>query len=390
MPTRRGITLVALSCLLWATGRLLGVVEFEYFALSGITLVFGALVFVQIRRFDVAVGRTLSPLRVFVDTPVTVTVRLYNQHRFTSPPLVIRDHVDRWGQARYLAGPVPPRRSLDVHYSAPSHRRGRLTIGPMELACIDPFGLAVRAKRIGTTAEVVVFPRIYPVIPITGAESSLGPMANQRFSPFNSGDDLSLVRPYVEGEDPRRIHWASSARANTLMVRAQEPGIMQQLTVVLDSREEVHSPASFESAVSAVASVLNSSVVARQPVRLLTTNGFSTSFGSSQESLNELLEYLAETTTSKSPISINPDQLSTPTGTTVIVSTTAFSTADLISASPKQHRNALLLTVLFARSSGERTNHIASGAHNVSIVVGPNELFASAWNTTLGYKRLPA
>ena len=66
------------------------------------------------------------------------------------------------------------------------------------------------------------------------------------------------MRPYQEGDDLRRIHWASVARTGTLMIRQDETARRANALVFLDSRQQAlgqtHAPA-FERAVSAAASI---------------------------------------------------------------------------------------------------------------------------------------
>ena len=61
------------------------------------------------------------------------------------------------------------------------------------------------------------------------------------------------------GDDLRRIHWRSTARADELMVRREEQPYQSRATVMLDTRDNAHrgsGPASsFEFAVSAAASI---------------------------------------------------------------------------------------------------------------------------------------
>jgi uncharacterized protein (DUF58 family) len=88
-----------------------------------------------------------------------------------------------------------------------------------------------------------------------------------------------MVREYRLGDDLRRIHWRSTARADELMVRREEQPHQSRATLLLDTRAMAHRGAgpasSFEYAVAATASI-GAHLAARSfTVRLLTDAGDS-------------------------------------------------------------------------------------------------------------------
>ncbi len=57
------------------------------------------------------------------------------------------------------------------------------------------------------------------------------------------------MREYVAGDDPRMIHWPTTARTGTLMVREHVEVRRPEFTVVLDTAPSVGTPDDFEEAV---------------------------------------------------------------------------------------------------------------------------------------------
>ena len=55
-----------------------------------------------------------------------------------------------------------------------------------------------------------------------------------------SGEDFYALRPYVVGDDLRRVHWPSTARHDELMVRQDELPWQGRATVLLDVRRGAH------------------------------------------------------------------------------------------------------------------------------------------------------
>ena len=110
---------------------------------------------------------------------------------------------------------------------APGTRRGRL-------ATRFPFGLFTKSEAVGARRGAARVPRRRT----RGARTAprrLGcrPVPRRR---RGRGDDLYDLRPYLPGDDPRMIHWRSSARAQLLTVREQEAEATHDVRIVLDRR----------------------------------------------------------------------------------------------------------------------------------------------------------
>jgi hypothetical protein len=82
------------------------------------------------------------------------------------------------------------------------------------------------------------------------------------------------LREYVPGDDLRRLHWATSARTGTLMIREDADPALPHLAVVLDDNALAYDdPHDFEDAVEVAASLVSAAVESGHPVRLLTSSG---------------------------------------------------------------------------------------------------------------------
>jgi uncharacterized protein (DUF58 family) len=73
----------------------------------------------------------------------------------------------------------------------------------------------------------------------------------------------------VPGDDPRRIHWRTTARTGTLIVREHIDTTEPTTTVLLDTRSAALSPDAFEHAVSAAASIAEATVRVGRPARVV-------------------------------------------------------------------------------------------------------------------------
>jgi hypothetical protein len=123
----------------------------------------------------------------------------------------------------------------------------------------DPFGLLELHRTFTKTATLVVIPSTEPLPRITlrGAWTGSG---ENRPRPFASGNAADVtVRDYRVGDDLRRVHWRSTARVGSLMVRREEQPWQSRCTLLVDNRAHVHRGqgphSSVERAVTAAASI---------------------------------------------------------------------------------------------------------------------------------------
>ena len=133
-------------------------------------------------------------------------------------------------------------RQLPAAHRPPRHRPGGAAAGrrgrPVRPGPGDRRRAPGRRDRLPRVDDVRPVPFTSGNDPLAGA----APHALGR-----TGDDFYALRPYVVGDDLRRIHWPSTARHDELLVRQQEQPWQGRTTVVLDVRRAAHDAASFES-----------------------------------------------------------------------------------------------------------------------------------------------
>ncbi|MFZ1411788.1 MAG: DUF58 domain-containing protein, partial [Micropruina sp.] len=137
--------------------------------------------------------------------------------------------------------------------------RGRYQLGGVAWRSADALGLAVHRAEQGTLTPLTVTPRVVPLGAVQHASGAglAGDSAVLRSSLI--GPDDALIREYRPRDDVRRIHWPSTARMGTMMVRREERSWDPSAIILLDSRAVAHSgdglESTFEWAVSAAASI---------------------------------------------------------------------------------------------------------------------------------------
>jgi uncharacterized protein (DUF58 family) len=164
-------------------------------------------------------GLRLSPIlpeEIYAGHPFPMGARLENvKRRRVSRSLSIdtperRLYVDRLGpgEARLLT------------WETMLPRRGRRRLAGVRVTTRFPFGLFAKTSRLLLDDEVLVFPAVHPLAePWRQRLAAGGPRPIRR---RGRGHDLYNLRDYRFGDDRRLIHWRSSAKTGSLVVRELE------------------------------------------------------------------------------------------------------------------------------------------------------------------------
>ncbi len=214
---------------------LLGTILLGPFAIA---LVHGWL---MLRR--VAVARSLPP-RVVAGQPLTVDVQVTNAHcRLALWTLEVEDTLERLddlqavepSKASVFFPYVASRQSARAAYRGRIEQRGRYRFGPLRVSTRFPFGLVRHARLVDTLDEIIVHPRIgrlqfeWP----HGLRNLAG--SNQRMARQARVEaDFYGLRDWRSGDSRRLIHWRTSARRGSLVVRQFEEHRSPDVALVVD------------------------------------------------------------------------------------------------------------------------------------------------------------
>ncbi len=371
--TSTGVKVLIAGVGLMVAGRLLGLAEIAGLGITTWCLVAIAIVAARIRRPQLRCTRELGALRTVAGEEVGVHLAVTRIAAGHSPEVTLHDPI-----LRPCSPPSTAHRHVDAlaagETSTASYRlrvdqRGICRLGTMTIEVNDPFGLARRTHRGAGPVQLVVLPRISPVAPPRvpvedDTRSIMTPSLRQ-------GSEFASLREYVPGDDLRRVHWRTSARRDDLVVRHDEEPHRRGCTVILDVCDDSYDQATFERAVSATASILVAAVGADQPARLRTTAGFDSARGSGRGHLDLVLGELAVVQTA-SVDAMAPLRDADP----VIVITTSSGVPGVRAALGTPRPGSL--AVVF---SDDDTLPVADAAPGLStVVLGPREPFAPAWN----------
>lgn len=268
MPTRPGWAALVAAALVVAGGRMFGVLELYVLGMGVALLVVLSWARVRLVPVRLHVERRVRPTEVHAGTPADVELVVRAERR--TPELDLWEPVDDLGGASMRAAPMPAHEQVVTTYRIPTARRGRVSVGPLQVTVTDPFGLARRRLDTAPTAAILVLPRVDPVpVPEIGSSGALGTTLTRWIMSRAGGSEFHAQRAYVPGDDLRRVNWRASARSDDLVVVETSHEADVRLHLLLDRCAANHpDPASFERAVSAVASLLVAATGADVPTEL--------------------------------------------------------------------------------------------------------------------------
>lgn len=140
-------------------------------------------------------------------------------------------------------------------FTIPTPRRGVLSVGPVRTVRADPIGLVRRELYWTDATELFVHPRTIGI-----PSTSTGFIRDLEGSPTRdlSSSDVAFhaLREYQPGDERRNIHWKSTAKTGTYMVRQFEETRRSHLVIALSlASADYANDEEFELAVSVAGSL---------------------------------------------------------------------------------------------------------------------------------------
>jgi uncharacterized protein (DUF58 family) len=154
---------------------------------------------------------------------------------------------------------LPAGREQETAYRRTLARRGRHRLTGLRISTRFPFGLLRRSVDLDQPLDLLAYPTLVPVGEAL-LRSGLTDAGERPSAIRARSGDFESLREFRPGDDPRDIHWRTSARRNRPFVREFEEDTSRVAIIVLDDTPPVDGPADgihppFEAAVSLAASV---------------------------------------------------------------------------------------------------------------------------------------
>lgn len=230
------------------------------------------------------------PGEIFAGQAALVGLVLTNTKRWLSTHSVAVESLGISGAGgRYVSRLEPGQEALlTVEERFP--RRGRHQLPRIRVVTRFPFGLFLKMSHPLPSQEVLVYPAVRPLAPesLRGIESGWAEPERRA----GQGAELHNLRDYQWGDDPRLIHWKSSAKAETLVIRELEAETARAVRLVLEPGHGRSAPDLLEAALSWAASLASHLIGEGARVELVGP-GVHVPLGPGPVHLRRILEALA-------------------------------------------------------------------------------------------------
>lgn len=222
--------------------------------------------------------RSLSAQRAQIGDELTLTLTMENRKLLPLPRVEIRDEAPDEGVAihgGYLETSIKPLRVTMVNafslwafqrvtrrYRLRCLARGVYPFGPIQVESGDPFGFLARQARVEAENRLLIYPLVVPIERLgLPSRAPFGEHTAQRRL-LEDPMRVAGARDYMQGDEPRRIHWKATARTGALQSKVYEASTHHTLAIFVDVRTQDnpilgYDPARLELALCAAASVAN-------------------------------------------------------------------------------------------------------------------------------------
>jgi uncharacterized protein (DUF58 family) len=283
--TARGRAVLALGVLCWIVAIVFGSPALYPVAAGLVLVVPLALAWVRITLRQPQIGRRWLHDNLFERDDVTIKLVLDREPGVPLPDVVAHERIGRLGEQEVQLRPQGGGRYAGS-YVLLDVPRGRHRFAPVRLSIADPFGLAEAGLSLEEQQALVVYPRLTELEQLF-FDGGAGPEHGRRLLLRRPvGFELHSVRDYQQGESLRRVHWPSTARRGSLMVKELEDSPRDEVAVLLDGDPTavtgVPPNSSFDAAVRVAGSILLAQLRrGRRCVLVLNTAGRETQVVSS-------------------------------------------------------------------------------------------------------------
>jgi uncharacterized protein (DUF58 family) len=213
--------------------------------LLGLVIVSGILSEQSMRRLRLS---AVVPEEIYAGRPALLGARVVNGKRWLPTYSIALEG----GRRRLYVQRLAPGEERLVTWETTFPTRGRQQLPGVRVRTRFPFGLFVKAGRRLLDDEIIVFPAVRPLDP--ARRRRLAAAGGRSLHRRGRGHDLYNLREYRAGDDPRLIHWRSTAKAGALVVREllAEAAVDARILLVGDGSRD---PARLEAALSEAASL---------------------------------------------------------------------------------------------------------------------------------------
>ncbi|MBX7246288.1 MAG: DUF58 domain-containing protein [Candidatus Sumerlaeaceae bacterium] len=241
--------------------------------------------------------------RAFENDSVAVDIEVLNSGNGPANLLEVTDSFAPGNNylIRSMALELPPHSRMPFRYEERCSRgRGLHLVGPMRLRLGSPLGLFVFRDTRDDVSTITVYPQAASIphfaVLGNGTHFNIGEQVVQR---IGRSEEFASLRGYRPGDPPRLIHWPSSARHQTLLVKEFARNVVTEVTIYIDlaitSVSGLGGLSSAEYRIKAAAAIATETIRKHHLCKLVAARSprKETSLGGGQRHLITMLDWLA-------------------------------------------------------------------------------------------------
>ena len=178
-----------------------------------------------------------SPRHLLQGAPQNIELVLSNWSELPKN-ITVRDQTPlEWEAAPVLNSRVPARSEAVVRYSITPPERGVYRFGDLDLRFEGPLRLIQRPIPVPASEEIRVLPCLQTLryADLIAYRRRARHWGLRRIKWREKGREYESLREYMEGDDPRHIHWKTSARLDRPIVQEYQPEKNQIVMIAVDA-----------------------------------------------------------------------------------------------------------------------------------------------------------
>lgn len=166
------------------------------------------------------------------------TLSLINQGVLAFPKVTVRLSAGRFrfaGEQQTLTCTLGPHQRLDLPLELECFHCGLDFAGAEKVELFDLFGF--HSRKMDSLARIGVLPRLPHLTDLVVAPGTEKPgrRSGWQYKPADMPD--GQIRPYLQGDDLRRVHWKATALQGQLMMRSFVTEPKSEVVLIPDSRD---------------------------------------------------------------------------------------------------------------------------------------------------------
>jgi uncharacterized protein (DUF58 family) len=234
-------------------GYLFNWVELVVVAYAGVVLIVVAGVYL-VGKSAITIRLSVTHNRVVVGDTAIGVVDVSNPGRTRTLGVTVEVPVGT-GLAEIAIPSLARQAETSREFAIPTSRRGIVSVGPARTVRADPIGLVRRELTWTGATELFVHPKTIAIPSMsTGFVRDLE--GNPTRDLTNSDISFHALREYMPGDERRYIHWKSTAKTGTYMVRQFDETRRSHLVIALSlASADYENDDEFEMAVSVAGSI---------------------------------------------------------------------------------------------------------------------------------------